>query len=124
MSVTERVEWAQNLEKEIDAIPDCTALYLLMDKLIAYLMKLMQDNVNNMLGLVPMMKIPTNLQEVIDWITASSSKALKAYNACMVELAELTAIYASLMAHIAAKAAAMGCLIPPTPPTPPLPPTP
>jgi len=114
-------EWVKNIEKKIDAIPDCSILNEVMDAIVEYMQKVMEDQIKSMQSMLPLTKIPKDLDEVIDWIKSYVDKATKAYNAAVAELAAWTAVYTSLMGKIAAKAASIqGCTVP-TPPAPPIP---
>jgi len=114
-------KWVENLEKKIDAIPDCDELYKLMDKLIDKLMKAMQQSKEDADELEPLTEPPSDLDGVIKWITGAIKKIKKAYDGALAKLAALTIIYTRLMAKIVEKAEKLGCIAPPPPPPPPVP---
>jgi hypothetical protein len=101
--------WVNQLTNQINSVPDCTTLALLLTKIQAELNAQIQDAVNQIAYLESLIVIPTDLASVINWIKKIIAGYNAQYLAAIQMEVELVAALSQLLTAINNKAANLQC---------------
>lgn len=105
--------YTTNIVNAINRCPDCVSLEKLIEETISdYLNKTLTLIDSNMNFLGPLTHVPTNLGEVITWITSYISHSiLTPYNNLVLLKAEILTSYSAILAALVSKTASLTCAI-------------
>jgi hypothetical protein len=113
-----------NVVAQINAVPDCTALQVLVNNLTADMEAQIAAAIRQVEFTYTLAIPPTDLPSVIKWITAQIAPYLKQYNQAVALEVSLVTAYTTILAAISGKISKMNCTISvpsiPSIPTPPM----
>jgi len=108
----------EDIVAKINAIPDCTQLTAYAQKQIKAWLKEMEDTLKAKASAAAKKVVPTNLDEVINWIQTFVTEAQQQYEDAVAAFAEMAAAYTTITNAITDKATKLGCGVIPIPPIP------
>ncbi len=109
--------YINNLTAQINSIPNCQALQdLVNNEIKVYFTNLLADIRTDIANLLPLISIPSSLDDVISWITHSISLINNQYIKLIALEAEIISTYTNLLSTIEAKISSLSCSF--TPPNP------
>jgi hypothetical protein len=109
--------YTTNIIAQINNVPDCQTLEtLITNEIQVYFQSLLSSVQNDISKLLPLKSVPTNLSEVISWITTYINLVNNQYTKLVATEAEIIVAYGQIITAITNKIASMSCTFSPPPP--------
>ena len=103
--------WVDNVVTEIDAVPDCATLAVVVAQLEVSLQKQLDAATAQIAALLPLTTVPTNLAQVLAFATAQQAFYLAMYNQAIATEAALVIASARISGALASKISSLHCTL-------------